>query len=199
MSQARVDSAPWFVLTPSGPNPSKQPPVDGSYSGMPRLFSPKTRAGPGPPGASIPSLPSACTPPGTRLGVHDAAKVLLKPAAPVHGVIAGGVARAILEAAGVHDVLAKSLGSANAINVSRATIAGLKGLRRPDDVATLEAGDRRPGDVDRVGRARATWRARSGTLPPLRGSPGRRSPASRVCAVRMTSPSAVSRPKRSHR
>jgi small subunit ribosomal protein S5 len=71
------------------------------------------------------------------LGIHDAAKVLLKPAAPGPGVIAGGAARAILEAAGVHDVLAKSLGSANAINVSRATIAGLKGLRRPDDVAKM--------------------------------------------------------------
>ena len=71
------------------------------------------------------------------LGVHDAARVLLKPAAPGIGVIAGGAARAILEAAGVHDVLAKSLGSANAINVSRATIAGLRGLRRPDDVAKM--------------------------------------------------------------
>jgi len=73
----------------------------------------------------------------TVLGVHDAARVLLKPAAPGTGVIAGGAARAILEAAGVHDVLAKSLGSANAINVSRATLQGLQSLRRPEAVASL--------------------------------------------------------------
>jgi small subunit ribosomal protein S5 len=68
-------------------------------------------------------------------GEKAAGVVMLRPASPGTGVIAGGSARAVLECAGVHDVLAKSLGSANAINVVHATVAALQGLEMPEDVA----------------------------------------------------------------
>ncbi len=69
------------------------------------------------------------------LSRFGAAKVLIKPASPGTGVIAGGGVRAVMEAAGVKDVLTKSLGSANAINVVQATMDGLKQLKEPEVVA----------------------------------------------------------------
>ncbi len=91
-------------------------------------------------------------------GEKAAGVVMLRPAAPGTGVIAGGPVRAVLECAGIHDVLSKSLGSDNAINVVHATVAALRGLERPEAVAA-----RRGLPLERVAPA-AMLRARAAGL-----------------------------------
>src|SRR5437868_2755991 len=79
------------------------------------------------------------------IGEFDGARVLLRPASPGTGIIAGGGVRAVAEAAGIRDVLAKSLGSSNHANVVKATIAALRSLRRKDEIFKLRGIPSRDG------------------------------------------------------
>jgi small subunit ribosomal protein S5 len=83
--------------------------------------------------------------PHEALGHYGAGKVMIRPASPGTGVIAGGAVRAVVESAGIEDILAKCLGTSNAHNVVRATIAALKCLRDPQDIA-----DRRRKTLDEL-------------------------------------------------
>ncbi|MDI3289971.1 30S ribosomal protein S5 [Polyangium sp. 15x6] len=109
--------------------------------------------------------------PHDAFGHVGAGKVLLKPASPGTGVIAGGAVRAVVESAGIHDVLSKSLGTSNPHNVVHATVAALKALKSVEQVA-----GRRSMQADDVGWQRkggnatgsATSRRRASQMPPAR-------------------------------
>ena len=135
------------------------------------------------------------------LGRFDAARVMLRPASEGTGVIAGGGVRAVLELGGVRNVLAKSLGTTNPINMAKATVVALKELRRPEDVARIRG--KQISEVLPLPsiKKQASWRR-----PPLRWSrspiwllPSRRRPSRRARTPVEVAPPPVKQRRRSRR
>ncbi|XXR47075.1 30S ribosomal protein S5 [Sorangium sp. So ce381] len=109
--------------------------------------------------------------PHDSFGHVGAGKVLLKPASPGTGVIAGGAVRAVVESAGIHDVLSKSLGTSNPHNVVHATVAALRGLKSPESVAGKRSMQLDSLDYQRRGGTNTAGRRRASVAPPP-GKPG---------------------------
>jgi small subunit ribosomal protein S5 len=99
-------------------------------------------------------------------GHFGAGKVLLRPASPGTGVIAGGAVRAVVESAGIHDILTKCLGSSNPHNVVRATVKALQGLKAAEQVAS-----KRDKSIDEIGAPKAAGGAPAQAVTP-QGEPG---------------------------
>ena len=125
----------------------------------------------------VPKHGSTITHPTT--GIFNSGRVFLKPASPGTGVIAGGGVRAVLELAGIHDMLSKSLGSQNPINLVKATMAGLEVLRTPEEVAELRGLSINEvlGLGDRTARTASTAETATRRAEPRRR--GRRRPSAR--------------------
>ncbi len=104
--------------------------------------------------------------PHESFGHVGAGKVLLKPASPGTGVIAGGAVRAVVESAGIHDVLSKSLGTSNAHNVVHATVAALKNLKSPESIANKRGATVESLGYQPRGAVKVSAKKRTSIAPP---------------------------------